>query len=228
MLNVSNNHHHVQHGGSKTRLYKIWSDMKRRCNNPNHLRTRQYVDKGISVCDEWYDFSAFRDWSYSHGYVDDLTIDRINNNGNYCPDNCRWVNRTVQNRNKPNSVIAVDFNGIHYRTITEFCEAFGVPYSRTISRLNAGYTYEDCLKDKVRKRKTKEAIHNSTILFYEYKGQRKTLREWADEFGIKYCTLWKRIRVYGIPFEYAINYSEFKSWKAKSRNRDEFGRFVKC
>jgi hypothetical protein len=89
------------HGGTYTRLYRIWCAMKARCSNPNATYYCYYGGRGISVCEEWTnDFSAFQSWALANGYQDDLSIDRIDNDKGYSPDNCRWADRLTQNRNR--------------------------------------------------------------------------------------------------------------------------------
>lgn len=91
----------LRHGLRNTRLYTIWSDMKQRCGNPNQNRFHLYGARGISVCEEWkHNFKSFYDWAMSHGYKNDLTIDRIDPDGNYEPLNCRWATLSEQNSNR--------------------------------------------------------------------------------------------------------------------------------
>ncbi|MDZ7658033.1 hypothetical protein [Fodinibius sp.] len=89
----------VDEDGNTKRLYKIWASMKQRCLNPNEKSYPYYGGRGIKVCDEWMDFEPFMNWAYKNGYDDEKTIDRVDNDGNYEPSNCRWVGRSVQSLN---------------------------------------------------------------------------------------------------------------------------------
>lgn len=90
-----------KHGDSFSRLYGIWVDMRARCHNSNLKNYKNYGGRGIKVCKEWDEsYTAFKEWALKNNYKDDLTIDRIDVNGNYEPDNCRWTTMLVQSRNK--------------------------------------------------------------------------------------------------------------------------------
>lgn len=101
-LEVENRNHgaNYSHGGRHTRLYSIWSGMRKRCLNQNCAAYANYGGRGVSICEEWDSFESFREWALSNGYADDLSIDRINNDGNYEPRNCRWANAVIQASNR--------------------------------------------------------------------------------------------------------------------------------
>ena len=98
-------------GGYKSRLYRIWIGMKTRCSNHNIPQYKDYGGRGIGICDEWkHNFKNFRDWAISNGYKNNLSIERINNDGNYEPSNCKWGTLREQNRNRRTNNI-ITFNG---------------------------------------------------------------------------------------------------------------------
>lgn len=88
------------HGGKGTRLYECWRHMRYRCDNKNNQAYEMYGARGIKVCDEWQEFGTFRDWALENGYSDNLTLDRIDVNGNYEPSNCRWADAVTQMNNR--------------------------------------------------------------------------------------------------------------------------------
>lgn len=129
-IRVAKNHKHKQSG---TRLYAIWQGMKARCYNQNNLSYQNWGGRGIEVCDEWKDdFACFYKWATENGYGEDLTIDRIDNNGNYTPGNCRWVPQKTQARNR-RSNLSITI-GRETKSLVEWCEIFKLPYGTVNAR----------------------------------------------------------------------------------------------
>ena len=122
------------HNMSSSRLYVIWGGMIKRCKNKNAHNYKIYGGRGIEVCDLWLRFEPFMEWALSNGYENNLSIDRIDNNGNYCPENCRWVDKKTQNRNRRNNRIIV-FNGVT-ATEAEWAEILGMPIQTLAYRLS--------------------------------------------------------------------------------------------
>lgn len=139
----------TRHGKSESRLYNIWIGMKTRCYNEGSLRFRDYGGRGITMCDEWlYNFKAFYEWAISNGYREDLTIDRIDNDGNYEPSNCRWVGWTEQQNNRRNNHVISLLGETH--TMKEWSVIVGIPYHTLARRINAsGWSIERALTERV-------------------------------------------------------------------------------
>ena len=131
MRNVSRTH-----GLSKTRLYNIWQHMKYRCDNPKTDHYDCYGGRGITYCDEWKDFSVFKDWALENGYTDELTIDRINVNGNYEPNNCRWATRKQQGENTRKTHLITHNGETH--SLREWGRILGIPKSTIQARYQKG------------------------------------------------------------------------------------------
>lgn len=138
------------HGMSYTRLHRTWDGMKARCFNSNHHKYKDYGGRGITVCDEWRNsFEAFRDWAISNGYSETLTIDRIDVDGNYCPENCRWATAEVQMNNMRTNKL-LTFNG-ETHTQEQWARIRGFKDGRIIhKRLSRGWSIERALTEPAR------------------------------------------------------------------------------
>ena len=132
------------HGKTNTRLYSMWHSMKSRCNYDTKGSER-YYGRGIKVCSEWeHDFIAFHNWAVNNGYKDNLSIDRIDNNKGYSPDNCRWVDLDIQNNNRSTNKY-LEIEG-EEKTIAEWAKITGIKYETIRSRLARGITGKALIK----------------------------------------------------------------------------------
>lgn len=130
------------YGMSDSRIHYIWGNMKGRCYNENDQAYDRYGGRGITVCDEWReDFTAFVDWAFANGYADNLTLDRRDNDGNYCPENCRWATYKTQANNRRNSR-PLTFNG-ETKSLSEWCEEYGKKRDTVRYRIRHGWTFEE-------------------------------------------------------------------------------------
>lgn len=141
----SNRRRLTKHGGRNTRLYSIWCNMKGRCLNSSDSDYDRYGGRGINICNEWIDdYVVFRDWAITNGYNDSLTIDRVDVNKDYCPDNCRWVDMRIQANNRTNTIY-IEYNGERH-TCSEWADIVGISYDTLNNRYHAGMTGEDLFK----------------------------------------------------------------------------------
>lgn len=121
------------HGMTNTRIYRIWGNIKDRCLNKKCRDYNYYGGRGILICKDWIKFESFYNWSIKNGYKDNLTIDRIDVNGNYEPSNCRWATWTQQENNKRNTFF-VEYNG-KTQSISDWCRELNLNYNTIKSRL---------------------------------------------------------------------------------------------
>jgi hypothetical protein len=144
----------TKHGLSKSRIFKIWGGMKKRCYNPNAINYDRYGGRGIIVCSEWRtSFESFRDWALLNGYTDSLSIDRIDPNGNYEPGNCRWTTLNVQCRNtRQNHMVTI---GTETKCLTDWAHEAGITYETAFKRLKRGWSVEEAVGLKNRKMEVK-------------------------------------------------------------------------
>lgn len=140
----------TKHGCEPKRLHEIYTNMKTRCHNPNYSLYHRYGGRGIKVCSEWdKSYSAFREWAFSSGYSDELSLDRIDNDGDYCPENCKWSTNVEQANNRRTNRM-VTFRG-ETDTLANMARKTGMPYGTVQSRLDKGWDTDRAFTQQIRK-----------------------------------------------------------------------------
>ncbi len=143
---------HPNKGRTKpSRLYRMWTNMGTRCNNPNNRAYHRYGGRGIRICDEWHSFKQFEKWALSNGYREGLTIDRIDNDKGYSPDNCRFVTYRENNQNRGNNR-NVTYNGVT-KCVTQWARELGIGQTVLCYRLNH-WSVEEAFTRPIDYRKT--------------------------------------------------------------------------
>lgn len=160
----------TKHGGTDTKLFRLWIHMKERCSNPNHKSYKDYGGRGISVCPEWKDFPTFRDWAISKNYEEDsdfmkCTLDRIDVDGDYSPDNCRFVSMKEQCNNRRNNHWLI-YKGEEH-TIAQWSELLDIPQATLYKRVELGWREAQILGFEPRKG---ARIKSKFRSYEEYKG----------------------------------------------------------
>lgn len=189
---------------NKKRLYDIWNLMKRRCNDPKINSYERYGGRGIIVCDEWYIFNNFYKWAINNGYEDNLTIDRINTDGNYTPENCRWVDLKTQANNRCNNRL-IEYNG-KKQTLTQWANEYNIRVDTLKGRIDRGWAIDKALQEPINcnnstcvtDRHLKTDVSNSISSYFNnyislLETQNLSLRDISNKTNIPYSTLikWK-------------------------------------
>lgn len=165
-----------------SRLHRIWSCMKYRCK-----RNKQYAGRGITVCNEWESYKQFAAWARENGYRDDLTIERIDVDGNYCPENCVWIPFELQARNRT-TTHKVEYNG-KVMSLAEAAEICGISYKLAHERLMAGWSVNDALETPTRSKDSLAKKCRERGVNYKCVQQRIKKLGWSEERALSTPTL---------------------------------------
>lgn len=194
-----------------SKLNSIYKGIIKRCYQPKCNGYKYYGGKGITVCEEWLDktrivvngksvtkgWDSFKNWALTKGYKEGLTIDRIDNNKNYCPNNCRWATIKEQENNRSCNR-SITYKG-KSQTLAQWCEELGLRYYMVYLRITKlKWTIEDAFEKK----------ENADYKLITYKNQTKSMAEWSRILNIKYNTLASRLRRYKWSIEKAFETSQ--------------------
>lgn len=141
---------------SRTRIYTAWNNMRQRCLNESRNDFQWYGARGITICPEWDSFPAFMEWALENGYRDDLTLDRIDTNGPYSPDNCQWATRKVQaNNRRTNRMLTL---GDRTQSLKQWSEELDIDNTTIWRRLHNGWSVERALTEPVHTEKRNRRV----------------------------------------------------------------------
>lgn len=136
IISSNTKHGYARRGDNHSRLYSVWGGMMQRCLNPRSTNYKNYGGRGICICDDWKNFENFKDWSLQNGYQENLSIDRIDVNGDYCPQNCKWSTNIEQANNKRGTKKYL-FNKENL-TVAEISRKYNLNYEKVRESINAG------------------------------------------------------------------------------------------
>ena len=169
----------------KKRLITIRHSMYCRCYYPSTNGYERYGGRGIKICDEWINNpQSFYDWAINNGYQKNLTLDRIDVNGNYEPSNCRWATKEEQDNNRRTNR-KITYKG-ETKTLSQWCRKYNIGKTTLSDRLKSGMSIEEALN--------KPVIKSGGKLLFTLNGETKLLSEWCQKYNINYQTAWKKIR----------------------------------
>ena len=208
-----------KHGMSKTKLDYVFRGMKARCYSSKHISYKNYGGRGIYVCEEWLnDSSLFFRWAAESGYEEGLVIDRIDNNGPYSSENCRWVSTKESSLNRSDNRL-LTFKG-KTQTVIEWADELDICVGTIRTRLGRGRTIEDALSTSILKSgppsgnpTTRKSIEEQLRLTLN--GVDKTVKEWASSLGLRASTIYDRLKR-GCSIEEALSTVKFKPGPRKN------------
>lgn len=199
-----------------SRLGSIYHNMKTRCTNPNYDKYQYYGGRSISICEEWMkSYDTFEQWAIDHGYADGLTLERIDVNGNYCPENCTWVTRKAQANNRTSNCV-LTFRG-KTQTLQQWSDELGIAPNTIGQRLRAGWDVDRALT---------EQVHNTNHEYLvTYDGKTQRISDWANELGMPYKVLHNRISYRKWPIEKALTtpWETKKGWSYETNRNSKAG-----
>jgi len=172
------------HGLSNHKLYYVWATMKTRCSNPNIHYYKDYGGRGITVCDEWKeDFKTFYDWSMENGYKEGLSIDRVDNDGNYEPDNCRWATSKEQAENRRNSIKKEITAFGEIKTVHEWSkdERCAVSVGTILYRIGAEWDIERAITQKSERKTQRDGEYSLALCRFIKKNYPDILEDFKNQ-----------------------------------------------